>query len=69
MRVPSIFRNGSGSRELAVNEPGRVTGQSAPSSSTVAAAAKLAVALRAIAATVPAIASSATNSTTTVVRT
>jgi hypothetical protein len=34
MRLPLSFRNGSGSRELEGIEPGTVTGQSAPSSST-----------------------------------
>src|ERR1041384_5043874 len=70
IREPLIFLKGSGSRELAGNEPGSVTGQSAPSSSTRAAATAfvsaeaVAVAV-AIAGTAPAIASAATAGTTT----
>src|SRR5690606_26193805 len=41
MRDPSIFWNGSGSRELAGNEPGVGTGHSAPSSSTEEATARV----------------------------
>jgi hypothetical protein len=43
MRVPFSFMKGSGSLELDVNEPGRETGQSAPSSSPAAAAAAVVV--------------------------
>jgi hypothetical protein len=65
MRVPSSFMNGSGSLELEVNEPGRVTGQSAPSSSPVAAAAAVVVL---ITVTAPAMTSAAIVSMTTVER-
>jgi hypothetical protein len=68
MRVPSSFMNGSGSLELEVNEPGRVTGQSAPSSSPVAAAAAAAAVVVLITVTAPAMTSAAIVSMTTVER-
>src|SRR6266545_1155921 len=71
MRVPSSFLKGSGSLELAGDEPGRVTGQSAPSSSTAAAAMLAALAVVVVLATTvsaPAIASAATASMTTAQR-
>src|SRR5688572_28836055 len=71
MRVPFSFRNGSGSLELAGREPGRVTGQSAPSSSAAAmvmssAAAALEVLVSSVAA--PVIVSAATDSATSIDR-
>src|SRR5215471_15016871 len=66
MRVPASFVKGSGSSGLAVSEPGRVTGQLAPASSTGPAATALTppVPDLAVAVTNPAIASAATASMT-----
>src|SRR5947208_10966828 len=70
MRVPSSFVKGSGSLELAVNEPGRVTAQPAPSSSTGPAARTppSTIAVLAVAVTIPATAIAATATMTTVGR-
>ncbi|GAA1751344.1 hypothetical protein GCM10009681_23010 [Luedemannella helvata] len=67
MRVPSILRNGSGSRELLVVELGTVTAQSAPSFSEPAEAASAGVlTLRTV--TAPTSVSAETVSATTVER-
>src|SRR3954454_19545155 len=64
MRVPSSFRNGSGSFEFAVSVPGRDTWQLAPSSSTSGPAAALpAPGVPAMTVTAPATVTAATPST------
>jgi len=70
MRVPSSVVKGSGSVDVAADEPGRVTGQPAPLSSTGPAAATLPppVPVLAVAVTMPATVSTATASTTTIER-